>query len=302
MLRIWYSTKDFADYIIQNTVIGSNAHQLSKLYESDANNPANFHAIPDHIKKILYLDAPDLIIEHDNEPICSIEISQEAGTGHNAFQRFSRIAASVENNVPSLYIYPEGVVVSREGIGKKWDTVNPNIFKALERAMEIYDVPALLFYFPTDFPKMPSVYPETKGKILDGTFTSCPDANNTEMKALFDTINLIVNRTLSSAKRITLLQERLIADRRSWMQGQYATKGGKPGQGSPITATQTVDTLFMINYLKKFSPNCNPAFLTKRAKTVVYQVDAGIRGDPYPGALAALDYLMCRVGRLPCLL
>jgi hypothetical protein len=89
MLRIWYSTKDFADYIIQNTVIASNQHVLSELYESDANNPTKFHTIPDHIKKILYLDAPDLIIEQDNEPICSIEISQEAGTGHNAFQRFS---------------------------------------------------------------------------------------------------------------------------------------------------------------------------------------------------------------------
>ena len=52
--------------------------------------------------KILYLDAPDLIVEKDNEPIFSIEVTTEAGTGHNAFQRFARIAASVENCVPSF--------------------------------------------------------------------------------------------------------------------------------------------------------------------------------------------------------
>lgn len=99
MLRIWCSTEDFAKYIIAKTIIKSKPHIISRLYPSDASDPQNFHAIPDHIKKILYLDAPDIILEYDNEPICSIEISGEAGTGHNAFQRFPRIAASVENNV-----------------------------------------------------------------------------------------------------------------------------------------------------------------------------------------------------------
>ncbi len=28
-----------------------------------------------------------------------------------------------------------------------------------------------------------------------------------------------------------------------------------------------------------------------------YQVDAAFRGDPYPGALSALDYLLCREGK-----
>lgn len=38
------------------------------MYESDANNPRYFHTMPDHIKKILYLDTPDLIVELDLEP------------------------------------------------------------------------------------------------------------------------------------------------------------------------------------------------------------------------------------------
>lgn len=237
-----------------------------------------------------------MIIEHDNEPICSIEVSQEAGTGHNAFQRFPRIAASVENNVPSLYIYPEGIVVTR-GANSKWDMLNPNIFAALERAMQIYDVPALLYYFPTDCPKVPSGYPNTKGKMMDKDFPSCPDSNHKEMKDLFETVNLILHRTLRAHTTTRLLNERIITNRRSWMQREYSTRGGKQGEGSPISATIEVETPKLIGYLKKFNPACNPNFLTKNKRTIIYQVDAGIRGDPYPGALAALDYLLCRRGK-----
>jgi hypothetical protein len=77
MIRVWHSTDDFGDYIINNTCLKNLNIKKSKIYESDANNPANFHSMPDHIKKILYLDAPDLILEHNNEPICSIEVPQE---------------------------------------------------------------------------------------------------------------------------------------------------------------------------------------------------------------------------------
>jgi hypothetical protein len=102
--RIWYSTESFADFIIANTELRNKTCVKKKMYESDANNSRNFHTMPDHIKKILYLDAPDLIVEIDHEPIFSVEVSTEAGTGHNVFQRFARLAASVENNVPSFYI------------------------------------------------------------------------------------------------------------------------------------------------------------------------------------------------------
>jgi hypothetical protein len=61
------------------------------MYESDANNAGKFHTMPDHIKQILYLDAPGLIVEMDAEPIFSVEVSTEAGTGHNAFQPAIRV-------------------------------------------------------------------------------------------------------------------------------------------------------------------------------------------------------------------
>ena len=155
MFKVWYSTESFADFIINNTNLKNYEIEKNKIYESDANNQKNFHAMPDHIKEILYLDAPDLIVEMNSEPIFSIEVSTEAGTGHNAFQRFARIAASVEKNVPAFYIYPEAAIITRinKNTGEdivKWDSINPLVFKALDEVMNIYNVPALLYYFPTD--------------------------------------------------------------------------------------------------------------------------------------------------------
>ena len=141
--RIWYSTEAFADYIINNTNLINKNFVKKKMYESDANNSKNFHTMPDHIKKILYLDAPDLIVELDQEPIFSVEVSTEAGTGHNAFQRFARIAASVENNVPAFYIYPEAAIITRRNTQPKWDKINPLVFKALDDVMSSYNIPAL---------------------------------------------------------------------------------------------------------------------------------------------------------------
>jgi hypothetical protein len=76
--RIWYSTESLADYFINKTILSGRDCVKKKMYESDANNARYFHTVPDHIKKILYLDAPDLIVELNSEPIFSVEISTEA--------------------------------------------------------------------------------------------------------------------------------------------------------------------------------------------------------------------------------
>jgi len=133
MFKIWYSDEEFGNFVVENTILSEvQGLEWSKLYESDANNPRNFHSIPDHIKNILYLDAPDLIIEKEGEPIFSVEVSTEAGTGHNAFQRFGRISAAVENNVPAFYIYPKAGYIRRKS-NDRWDEINPNIFQAMKK-------------------------------------------------------------------------------------------------------------------------------------------------------------------------
>lgn len=310
--RIWYSTESFADYIIDKTKLHDKTYVKKKMYESDANNAKNFHAMPDHIKQILYLDAPDIIVEIDTEPIFSIEVSTEAGTGHNAFQRFARLAASVENNVPAFYIYPEAVIINRginNGVTKTdWDKINPLVFKALEDVMTIYKIPALLYYFPSDFRNNRSnaaLSPNllNKGLIYERNinYAASPDSRGAEMQAMFEAIDTVISVFEQHGViegREKLLSKRVLLDRKNYMQAEYAAKGGNVNM-SPLTATVKVPTEYLLNYLSQYESASYSIgeLLRSREETVIYKVDAAFRGDPYPGALAAIDYLLCREGK-----
>lgn len=313
MYRVWYSTESFGDFIIDNTILAERTDVTkNRMYESDASKPKNFHSTPDHIRKILYLDACDLIVEKDNEPIFSIEVTTEAGTGHNAFQRFARIAASVENSVPAFYIYPEGAIITRQGASPKWDKINPLIFRALESVMSIYQIPALLYYFPSDielFDEQPELSPNLaqKGLRYDPDIVSypgCPDGTSASMQAMFTAINEIL--ALTETHGVTDARERLLSNlvirnQRTYMQEQFASKakGRSADEMSPLTAVTRIKTEYLLNYLSQYEDTNYQVgeLLRSREYTSIYQINAHFRGDPYPGALSAIDYLRCREGK-----
>ena len=312
MYRVWYSTESFADYIIDNTSLKEENPLKNPLYESDAAKPRKFHSMPDHIRRILYLDSPDLIVERNNEPIFSIEITTEAGTGHNAFQRFSRIAASVENGVPAFYIYPEGVIVSRKDVPTRWDCINPLVFRALERTMEIYNIPALLFYYPSDileYKNNPLNSPNFNNKGLKNSpdivsYSGCPYENDEQMQRMFKSINEVIRAVEQSGifdGRQKLLSSIIFSEQRSFMQREYFSKsnGRNAMNMSPLTAVSITPTEYLMNYLEQFETYDYKigALLRNRSETAFYQVNAGFRGDPYPGTFAAIDYLLCRNGK-----
>jgi len=311
MYRVWYSTESFADYIIDHTNLSGLNPEKHKMYESDAGKPKNFHTMPDHIRKILYLDAPDLIVEKDNEPILSMEVTTEAGTGHNAFQRFSRIAAAAENGVPAFYIYPEGVIITRKRNPPKWDVINPLIFNALESVRSIYGIPALLYYFPTDidrFGDCPGSAPNLvdKGLQYDSNivqYPGCPLSSSDSMRRLF----VGVNEVLSAVERYdvkkglqSLLRNLKIREQIRWMQDECSRKaGGKPiEEMSPLSAVIKVKTEKVLEYLSRYERGKYRIgeLLRNRSESIIYQINAKFRGDPYPGCLAAIDYLCCREG------
>ena len=308
MYRVWYSTESFADYIIDKTILSQRQVVKRKLYESDANNSRNFHSLPDHIKNILYLDAPDLIVEFDKDPIFAIELSAEAGTGHNAFQRFARLAASVENDVPAFYIYPEAVIIHRQNNPTRWDKINPLVFRAMDEMMSIYDIPALLYYFPSDFRTHSDSINNaphfgTKGLVYDAdpSYLACPDSNDNEMQALFSALNEVISITemrgvIEGRKR--LLRNMIIRQRKQFMNNEFVSKGGNLNM-SPLTSTTRFDTNYLLNYFSKYeSDNYQIGeLLRSRDLTIAYTINAVFRGDPYPGALSAIDYLLCREGK-----
>jgi len=305
--RIWYSTEPFADFIIDHTDLKHKNFVKKKMYESDANNAKNFHTMPDHIKKILYLDAPDLIVEIDHEPIFSVEVSTEAGTGHNAFQRFARLAASVENNVPAFYIYPEAAIITRKNTPPKWDKINPLVFKALDDVMSIYNIPALLYYYPSDFRTHPdaatSTHQLSKGILHDPNrnYAGSPLGTDAEMTKMFNAMDEIISVFEKNGiikGRDKLLGKRTIIARKAFMNQEYVNKGGHLNM-SPLSATVKIPTSHLLKYLTQYeSKNYKVGeLLRSREETIIYKVNAVFRGDPYPGALAAIDYLLCREGK-----
>lgn len=306
--RIWHDNESFANYIIENTDLKNEKITLSYLFKSDASDSKKFHSVPDHIKQILYLDAPDLIVEKNNEPLFSIEISTEAGTGHNVFQRFARLAASVENDVPTFYIYPEAKLIKRKGNKLGWDKLNPLIFHALERIMQLYEIPALFYYYPSlfrKFAKNPDKAPflPHKGLLYDKNpkFLSCPDSKDGEMINLFSVINDFLNcynkwGIIDGRKKLKNISS--AHKRRTYMASEFHNKNGKLNS-SPNSSTVIIPTEYLLNHLSKYNTKSYNigGLLKSRKETVIYFTDSKFRGDPYPGAFSAIDFMQCRTDK-----
>ncbi len=319
---IWQPTgsEPLVDWLVEHTDLkilrDTGKLEVSLLPKSDGDNPKNFFQMPSKIKEILYLDSPDLIISINSIPVLSLEISREAGTGHNSFQRFSRIAAAVENGVAAFYIYPEAAIVSREN-GESWDVINPLIFKTLEEIMKVHDIPAFLYFHPTEFngtrrPVEKTHASSPKGMLLDGNpmFPGQPDSSDSQMQELFSHVNQILRLAKSlSPSEIghASLKEIWAREKREWMSTQWHTKRTSEDgtqrsetEMSPITATKEIDTSLLIQHLSKYA-GANLDFgslLPNRPRTIIYNPTGNYRksGDPYTGCLVALDYLLCRQG------
>lgn len=298
-INLWVSTDETANWLAENTILNDLEFNVKELVESDANKPKQFHRIPEAIKRILYLDAVDIIIEVNKKPVLAVEISHEAGTGHNAFQRFARLVAAAEYNIPVAYIYPEAGFIHR-ATSDRWDAINPTVFRALEKVMQIHNSPALLYYYPSEFDGNYTNAPSSssKGLIHDDYYLSLPDSKDSEMQEFFQFVNIILERIIDNERELLLINNPLISKRRDWMQEQFILKGGNDKVWSPNTSTIKVSTSSLIKLLTKYSGR-NYDFgdlLLSREDTLIYMVNANLRGDPYPGALSALDYLNTRIG------
>jgi hypothetical protein len=297
---LWHSKEASPNYFAHH--LGLSRYIPHELPPSDASNPKLFHRVPTHIKRILYLDCPDVILEWQDVPVLAIEISREAGTGHNAFQRFGRVVAAVENRVPTMYVYPEAVWIQRKN-AQRWDRINPLIFESLECIMRTHSTPALLFYYPTHFnrrhPQQPPPVGSPKGHIDEPALADHPLARDPEIQAMFDICKRIIQAVGASGTGAIagFIHDPAVQARRTWMQGQLASYGGPGKMHSPLTSCEVVPTVTVMKYLRRFAPKHAFDLLPKREKTVIYGVDsATIRGDPYAGALSAIDYLRCRSG------
>ncbi len=178
--------------------------------------------------------------------------------------------------------------------------------------MDIYGIPALLYYYPSDMANYcnnPTECPNynTKGLKNDpdiAKYSGCPTSDDAHMQHMFTAINEILNAVETAGVydgRQSLLRKMTFREQRNFMQEQYVTKanGKAEFEMSPLSAVTVLSTEYLMNYLSQYEDRNYQIgeLLRQRDETVFYQVNAKFRGDPYPGALAAIDYLTCRDGK-----
>jgi len=256
---------------------------------------------PELIKQILYLDRPDVIVTggYPEVPIVGVEVSAEAMTGHDVFQRFGRIVAAAEHGTPFAYIFPRKKWVRRQG-SERWDLCNPLIFEALLRVTRFHNVPALAFDWEAD---------EERGKRSQGKLlcaasnVTLPDPESPETKRMFEFIDMAVDYYVENRLYVEMINTPFFADRERIMWQWFHERGGNTREWAPLTSCKTIPTSDLKDYVASQSSTNDlqlPDHLVARKDTLIYKSGTStFRSDPYAGSLIALDYLRCRNGPTP---
>ena len=135
-------------------------------------------------------------------------------------------------------------------------------------------------------------------------YPGCPEGADAAMQDMFSAINEIISLTENYGVRNArdrLLSNIVIRNQRTYMQEQFTEKanGKRADEMSPLTAVSRIRTEYLLNYLSQYENRDYHVgeLLRSREYTSIYQINAHFRGDPYPGALSAIDYLVCREGK-----
>lgn len=314
MFTIWYGeSKDFAEFLVDNTNLKTMTYQFKRMYKSDADVPKFFHTMPDHIKQLLRYDSPDVIIDYEDEPILVLEYTLSAGSGDHPYQRMPRIICACENEVPAIYIMPEYKSVGRKNkttgdVEYSWDNLNPLSVYVYEQIMGICGIPALFYYWPSfhELSADAAALKSNGGLKFDAKYIECPDSTDDGMQRMFKFINEAILKTKGDviSGRRGLIHSMVCREERERMLRDFAEKGW-PIDRLPNNSNSSiiVPTEYLMNYLKQYETSTYKIgeFLSpkSRPETVILFTNAKYRnsGDPYVGELAALDFLKCREGK-----
>jgi hypothetical protein len=295
MLKIWYGESELSAQLLRKAMrLGKQQVSIQRM---EPNVSPMFAANPRLIRDILYLDAPDLVVTsgRPEEPIIALEFTQEAGTGHDLFQRFARVVAAAEAGIPFAYVFPERKWVTR-GEGGGWDEFNPLILRALLQVARFHNIPVLGFFWPAADHADPA-----RGKLLfDRTHSEQVPRTHPDIRPLWEFVNLTVDFYQANRPFSEIALQPFYAEREAWMWEHFAARGGHDKQWSPLTQCSVEPTADLSDYVRNHVPNARPNWpqeMASRSSTVIYRTDSKTFGrDPYAGCLVAVDYLCCRQG------
>jgi len=108
-------------------------------------NPEN-HSL---LKQVLAYDRPDIILVINGVIVLVLERSEEVPSGHNVGQRFARLAAAAEAEVPCIYIFPfKAMKHGGDTAGPRY--VNLRLFDTLKKVFDAKNTLLGIINWPVD--------------------------------------------------------------------------------------------------------------------------------------------------------
>ena len=224
-----------------------------------------------HLADTLRYDRPDILLTHRGVPVLVVERTIEVPSGHNVGQRFARLAAAAEQQVPLVYFGPfKARKHGGETEGPRF--MNLRLFYALDKIESINGAAVSTVNWPVD----------DDCELI--RLHSKDDQMREYVEALIDIIVDENDHQAAIVDRIrdTAIYERLKADRLAFEQDgvrnpeQYEV----PPPSVRLLSGQTAATEFSVPALRGMS------------LVVAYKVGMNyVRSDPYTGMGMLYRYL-----------
>ncbi|MEK3900063.1 hypothetical protein [Paenibacillus sp. FSL R7-0179] len=250
---------------------------------------------------------PDFVLTVDGEPLLSVEATQMNPSGHNMPQRFSCLLRAAEMGIPSLFYYPEYSRRSTSDPNPRYLNVRTPL--AQLRATEIFEVPSLSMFWPTDTTSlMPTNDLTRHSELADFVEYTLKLYLKSGKKLLVGdaVVSKIQNEMMKSCTPVTSYSQNS-SFRKIFPHGDSFTKGiVKTTAIDPPTSCIVEDTASLLEAIyssfgKRFSASKEKKkvkMVLARENTFVYQGTANKQKTgpehPFPGYLTLLDILYMR--------
>lgn len=251
---------------------------------------------------------PDIVLSHKGIPFLSAELTRMNPSGHNLPQRFSCLVRAAEQGISSIFYYPKYSRRSNSDPNPRY--LNVRVPLAQARLSQIYDVPSLSVFWPTNTTTLLpesglQAHTELASLIENICRRICrgrrPGLNSALSRPYFDSMQTVA-REYATERRYPPNP----SYRRHFMQGDNFTRQ-VIGRGiDPPTSCQVFSTSELLSELfsrfnRQVPRNRKTNILLSRELSFVYTGTPNSREDgpehPYPGYLTLLDILYLRTER-----
>jgi hypothetical protein len=228
--------------------------------------------MPKLLGEVLAYDRPDVVLTDKGKPVLVVERTTEVPSGHNVGQRFARLVAAAQMQIPVIYFGPYAAYKhGGETQGPRY--MNLRLFYALQNLARIEDTAVTTINWPVD----------ENYEIIQG---SEKDQRICKYLELF--FELYPRLKISDITR-KIMDSSFEQEQEQERQEFISTEIVNPEQYNDPPDSVIIAPAGSMPIFGEFEPNN-----LKRSEVVLYKVGMqNIRSDPYTGMAMLYLYLYC---------